>query len=118
MTEQPPCPAAVRESYDTVADDYVRLVKPPAERDPVECGPGRVTAPGGTCCWAGTPVPGDTCCTGVRPPRLVRVPLLPLGRLPGLLEQAGPVVSARLEQEPVAPAKRPHACLPARKPAP
>jgi len=59
--------AAVRESYDTVADDYVALVKTPSELDPLSrsmliafaelvqapdrgpvadlgCGPGRVTA--------------------------------------------------------------------------
>ena len=59
--------AAVRESYDTVADDYATLVKPPSELDPlsrsmltafaelvrasdrgpvadVGCGPGKVTA--------------------------------------------------------------------------
>ncbi|MEV3967883.1 class I SAM-dependent methyltransferase [Streptomyces sp. NPDC050698] len=64
MTE-PPYLAAVRESYDTVAADYTRLVKEPAELDPVSrallaafaelaaplgpvadlgCGPGKVTA--------------------------------------------------------------------------
>ncbi|MFD4557651.1 class I SAM-dependent methyltransferase [Streptomyces sp. NPDC058469] len=68
MTEQPPSYlAAIRESYDTVASDYVRLVKEPAELDPLSratlaafaetvrvaglgpvadlgCGPGRITA--------------------------------------------------------------------------
>ncbi|MFI8076345.1 class I SAM-dependent methyltransferase [Streptomyces sp. NPDC086033] len=66
MTE-PSYLAAVRESYDTVADDYVALVKTPSELDPLSrsmliafaemvqapdrgpvadlgCGPGRVTA--------------------------------------------------------------------------
>ncbi|MFJ2730507.1 class I SAM-dependent methyltransferase [Streptomyces collinus] len=66
MTE-PSYLAAVRESYDTVADDYVALVKPPSALDPLSrsmltafaelvqasargpvadlgCGPGRVTA--------------------------------------------------------------------------
>ncbi|MGW3108050.1 class I SAM-dependent methyltransferase [Streptomyces sp. NPDC001100] len=66
MTE-PSCIAAIRESYDTVAADYVQLDKSPAELDPLSrampaafaetvraagpgpvadlgCGPGRVTA--------------------------------------------------------------------------
>ncbi|MER6290466.1 class I SAM-dependent methyltransferase [Streptomyces sviceus] len=66
MTE-PPCLAAIRESYDTVAADYTKLVKAPAELDPLSramlasfaevvrtadlgpvadlgCGPGKVTA--------------------------------------------------------------------------
>lgn len=42
--------------------------------------------------------------------------LLPLDRVVGLLEQAGLVVTARLEQEPGGRVKRPHACLLARKP--
>ncbi|MFE7514604.1 class I SAM-dependent methyltransferase [Streptomyces sp. NPDC057540] len=42
--------------------------------------------------------------------------LLPLGRVAGLLEQAGLTVTARLEQEPGGRVKRPHACLLARKP--
>ncbi|AJF63695.1 class I SAM-dependent methyltransferase [Streptomyces vietnamensis] len=42
--------------------------------------------------------------------------LLPLDRMAGLLEQAGLVVTARLEQEPGGRANRPHACLLARKP--
>ncbi|WP_369149061.1 hypothetical protein [Streptomyces sp. R44] len=42
--------------------------------------------------------------------------LLPLDRLVDLLEQAGLVVTARLEQEPGGLANRPHACLLARKP--
>ncbi|MFI2286504.1 class I SAM-dependent methyltransferase [Streptomyces niveus] len=42
--------------------------------------------------------------------------LLPLDRMVGLLEQAGFIVSARLEQEPGGLAKRPQACLLARKP--
>ncbi|SCK13002.1 hypothetical protein [Streptomyces sp. WMMB 322] len=37
-------------------------------------------------------------------------------RTAGLLEQAGLVVAARLEQEPGGRANRPHACLLARKP--
>lgn len=64
---EPSCLAAVRESYDTVAADYVQLVKNPAELDPLSramlaafaeavqaaglgqvadlgCGPGKVTA--------------------------------------------------------------------------
>ncbi|WP_129667055.1 class I SAM-dependent methyltransferase [Phytoactinopolyspora endophytica] len=64
---QPSFLAAIRESYDTVAADYVKRIKPPAEMDPlgramlvafaelvqsagrgpvadVGCGPGRVTA--------------------------------------------------------------------------
>ncbi|MFG2843608.1 class I SAM-dependent methyltransferase [Kitasatospora sp. NPDC048296] len=67
MTAEPAHLAAVRESYDTVAADYVRLVVPPEGMDPVSramlaafaelvresgggevadlgCGPGRVTA--------------------------------------------------------------------------
>ncbi|MFI9251204.1 hypothetical protein [Streptomyces sp. NPDC053069] len=42
--------------------------------------------------------------------------LLPLNRMIGLLEQAGLVVTARLEQEPGGLVSRPHACLLARKP--
>lgn len=42
--------------------------------------------------------------------------LLPLDRMVGLLEQAGLVVTARLEQEPGGRVNRPHACLLARKP--
>ncbi|MFI8320172.1 class I SAM-dependent methyltransferase [Streptomyces sp. NPDC085529] len=44
--------------------------------------------------------------------------LLPLDRVAGLLEQAGLVVTAKLEQEPGGRANRPHACLLARKPVP
>lgn len=42
--------------------------------------------------------------------------LLPLDRVVDLLEQAGLVVTARLEQEPGGRVKRPRACLMARKP--
>jgi len=42
--------------------------------------------------------------------------LLPVDRMVGLLEQAGLVVTARLEQEPGGRVNRPHACLLARKP--
>ncbi|MFJ4844472.1 MULTISPECIES: class I SAM-dependent methyltransferase [unclassified Streptomyces] len=42
--------------------------------------------------------------------------LLPLNRMIGLLEQAGLVVTAKLEQEPGGRVSRPHACLLARKP--
>ncbi|MFD4370646.1 class I SAM-dependent methyltransferase [Streptomyces sp. NPDC058486] len=42
--------------------------------------------------------------------------LLPLDHVADLLEQAGLVVTARLEQEPGGLANRPHACLVARKP--
>ncbi|MEV5441028.1 class I SAM-dependent methyltransferase [Streptomyces sp. NPDC052644] len=67
MTDEPSYLAAVRESYDTVADAYSALVKPPSELDPLSrsmltafaelvqesdlgpvadlgCGPGKVTA--------------------------------------------------------------------------
>ncbi|MFH8339054.1 class I SAM-dependent methyltransferase [Streptomyces sp. AM6-12] len=43
--------------------------------------------------------------------------LLPLDRVAGLLEEAGLVVTARLEQEPGGRADRPRACLLARAPA-
>lgn len=42
--------------------------------------------------------------------------LLPLDRIIGLLDQAGLVVTARLEQEPGGRVNRPRACLLARKP--
>ncbi|MEU6345918.1 class I SAM-dependent methyltransferase [Streptomyces sp. NPDC046977] len=42
--------------------------------------------------------------------------LLPLNHMTGLLEQAGLVVTAKLEQEPGGRVNRPHACLLARKP--
>lgn len=42
--------------------------------------------------------------------------LLPLDRMVDLLDQAGLVVTARLEQGPGARVNRPHACLLARKP--
>ncbi|CAM5239026.1 Methyltransferase domain-containing protein OS=Streptomyces chartreusis OX=1969 GN=HUT05_18835 PE=4 SV=1 [Streptomyces chartreusis] len=42
--------------------------------------------------------------------------LLPLDCMVGLMEQAGLVVTARLEQAPGGRVKRPHACLMARKP--
>ncbi|MEU6375165.1 class I SAM-dependent methyltransferase [Streptomyces sp. NPDC046909] len=42
--------------------------------------------------------------------------LLPLDRVIGLLEHAGLVVTAKLEQEPGGRVNRPHACLLARKP--
>ncbi|GAA3082271.1 hypothetical protein GCM10020000_80320 [Streptomyces olivoverticillatus] len=42
--------------------------------------------------------------------------LLPLNRVIGLLEQAGLVVTARLEQESGGRVNRPHACLLARRP--
>jgi hypothetical protein len=42
--------------------------------------------------------------------------LLPLDCVVGLVEQAGLVVAARVEQEPGGRVNRPHACLLARKP--
>ena len=206
---------AVRESYDTVAVDYVERVPPPAEMDqllramlagfaelvrragpePVAdlgCGPGRVTAHlagmgvpafgvdlspkmiglarhaypnlrftegsmtslatgddelGGILAWYSTHhtppqwlptvfaefhrtlTPGGHLLWGdyVGDERLHSTQgygrpvsyesyLLPLDRMAGLLEQAGLLVTARLEQEPGARLKRPHACLLARKP--
>ncbi|MFF2940065.1 class I SAM-dependent methyltransferase [Streptomyces niveus] len=206
---------AVRESYDTVAVDYVERVPPPAELDPLSramlagfaelvrtagpepvadlgCGPGRVTAHlaglgvsafgvdlspkmiglarsaypnlrfavgsmtaletgddelGGILAWYSTHhtpprwlpavfaefhrtlAPGGHLLWGnfvgderLTPTRGYGRPvsyesyLLPLHRMIGLLEEAGLVVTARLEQEPVGRSKRPHACLLARKP--
>lgn len=206
---------AVRESYDTVAGDYVERVPPPAAMDPLSramlagfaelvrttgvgpvadlgCGPGRVTAYlaglgvsafgvdlsprmielaqrayphlrftegsmtaletgddelGGILAWYSTHhtpphwlpavftefhrtlAPGGYLLWGdyVGDERLQptqgygrRVSyesyLLPLNRMADLLEQAGLVVTARLEQEPGGRLNRPHACLLARKP--
>ncbi|MBT2394887.1 class I SAM-dependent methyltransferase [Streptomyces sp. ISL-100] len=214
MTE-PSYLAAVRESYDTVAADYVRYVKPPAamgaparamltafaelvrtgDRGPVAdvgCGPGLVTAHmaalglsmvgvdlspkmiklardahpglpfvvgsmtalgfgngtlGGILAWYSTHhtppewlpmvfaefrrtlAPGGHLLLGghvgdenLRPAQAYGHPVsygsyfLPLARIAELLGQAGLVVTARLEQEPDEPARRPYACLLAGKP--
>ncbi|MFF0712142.1 class I SAM-dependent methyltransferase [Streptomyces bauhiniae] len=214
MTE-PSFLSAVRESYDTVAADYVERVPPPAALDPLSramlagfaelvrtagvgpvadlgCGPGRVTAHlaglgvsafgvdlsprmvelarhayphlrfsegsmtaldtgdcelGGILAWYSTHhtpprwlpavftefhralAPGGYLLWGdyvgderLRPTRGYGRPvsyesyLLPLDRMADLLEQAGLVVTARLEQEPDGRVHRPHACLLARKP--
>ncbi|MGV4986809.1 class I SAM-dependent methyltransferase [Streptomyces sp. NRAIS4] len=206
---------AVRESYDTIAVDYVERVPPPAEMDPLSramlagfaelvraaglgpaadlgCGPGRVTAHlaglgvsvfgvdlspkmvgmarraypdlrftegsmtelemredelGGILAWYSTHhtppewlpdvcaefhrtlAPGGYLLWGdyvgnerLRPTHGYGRPvsyesyLLPLDRVVDLLEQAGLVVTARLEQEPGGRVNRPRACLLARKP--
>ncbi|MFD8708515.1 class I SAM-dependent methyltransferase [Kitasatospora sp. NPDC059648] len=206
---------AVRESYDTVAADYVERVPPPAAMDPLSramlagfvelvrtagprpvadlgCGPGRVTAHlaelgvpafgvdlspkmiglarqaypnlrfttgsmteletgddelGGILAWYSTHhtppewlptvfaefhrtlAPGGHLLWGdyvgderLQPTQGYGRPvsyesyLLPLNRVVGLLEQAGLVITARLEQEPGGLVTRPRACLVARKP--
>ncbi|MCQ9130160.1 MULTISPECIES: class I SAM-dependent methyltransferase [Streptomyces] len=77
----------------------------------------RTLAPGGHLLWGD--YVGDA---HLRPTRGYGRPvsyesyLLPLDRTAGLLEQAGLVVTARLEQEPGGMARRPHGCLLARKP--
>ncbi|MEV8288268.1 class I SAM-dependent methyltransferase [Streptomyces niveus] len=206
---------AVRESYDTVAVDYVERIPPPDAMDPLSramlagfaeivrtagsgpvadlgCGPGRVTAylgglgvsafgvdlspkmvalarqaypdlrfavgsmtaletgddelggilawysthhtpprwlptvfaefhralaPGGHLLWGD--YVGDERVTptqGYGRPVSYESYLLPLDRVTGLLEEAGLVVAAKLEQEPTGRSNRPHACLLARKP--
>lgn len=214
MTE-PSYLTAVRESYDTIAADYVERVPPPAALDPLSramlagfaelvrtagpgpvadlgCGPGRVTAHlaelgvpafgvdlspkmialarraypdlrfatgsmtelateddelGGILAWYSTHhtppqwlptvfaefqrtlAPGGYLLWGdyvgderLQPTQGYGRPvsyeshLLPLDHVVDLLEQAGLVVTARLEQEPSERVKRPHACLVARKP--
>ncbi|MYV53988.1 class I SAM-dependent methyltransferase [Streptomyces sp. SID3212] len=146
---------AVRESYDTVAADYVERVPPPAAMDPLSramlagfaelvrtagpgpvadlgCGPGRVTAH-----LAGLGVSAfgvdlspkmiglaRQACPDLRfhEGSMTALELrddelggMPLDRVVGLLEQAGLVVTARLEQEPGGRVNRPRACLLARK---
>lgn len=77
----------------------------------------RALAPGGYLLWGD--YVGDE---RLRPTRGYGRPvsyesyLLPLDRMADLLEQAGLVVTARLEQEPDGRVHRPHACLLARKP--
>nr|WP_202459522.1 hypothetical protein [Streptomyces sp. SID1328] len=115
---------AVRESYDTVAVDYVERVPPPAAMDPLSRAMlagfaefHRTLAPGGYLLWGD--YVGDE---RLEPTRGYGRPvsyesyLLPVDGVAGLLEQAGLVVTARLEQEPGGRLNRPHACLLARKP--
>ncbi|MFJ9770338.1 class I SAM-dependent methyltransferase [Kitasatospora sp. NPDC101157] len=77
----------------------------------------RTLAPGGHLLWGD--FVGDE---RLRPTRGYGRPvsyesyLLPLDRVVGLLERAGLVVTARLEQAPNGRVTRPHACLVARKP--
>ncbi|MET9481401.1 methyltransferase domain-containing protein [Streptomyces sp. NPDC006638] len=77
----------------------------------------RTLAPGGYLLWGD--YVGDE---RLRPTRGYGRPvtyesyLLPLDRVAGLLEEAGLVVTARLEQEPGGRVNRPRACLLARKP--
>ncbi|MEU5640977.1 hypothetical protein [Streptomyces milbemycinicus] len=87
---------AVRESYGTVAADYVERVRPGT---PIRTGNERLQPTHGY----GRPVSYESY-------------LLPLDRMVDLLDQAGLVVTARLEQEPGGRVNRPHACLLARKP--
>jgi SAM-dependent methyltransferase len=78
----------------------------------------RTLAPGGHLLWGGHV--GDERLQptqGYGRPVSYESYLLPLDRIVGLMEQAGLVVTARLEQEPEGRVKRPHACLLARKPA-
>ncbi|MEV5102322.1 hypothetical protein ACFQ7G_22315 [Streptomyces massasporeus] len=96
MTE-PPYVTAVRESYDTVAAEYVRRVKEPAELDPVSramlAAFAELAAPLGPVADLGAP--GVPVC-GVDPP----------DRIAELLHRAGLVVTTRVVREPEGGAKR------------
>lgn len=78
----------------------------------------RALAPGGHLLWGDYVGDGRLRPThGYGRPVSYESYLLPLDHMAGLLEQAGLVVTAKLEQEPGGRANRPHACLLARKPA-
>ncbi|MCX4906310.1 class I SAM-dependent methyltransferase [Streptomyces sp. NBC_00878] len=135
--------AAVRESYDTVAADYVERVPPPAVMDPLSramlagfaelvrtaglgpvadlgCGPGRVTAH-----LAGLGVSAFGVDLSPKMIGLARHAYPNLRFTAGSMtalemrgDELGSILAwySRLEQEPGGRVNRPHACLLARKP--